>query len=163
VGVSLVVVPASLHEQARALVGTDVDNPSSVDGASLADLLPAGLVPARGWPQPDDLVGIASSPAARLVVVDGSVVGGMGPAGLADAGVQEVGYGLIRAVRGTGVSDRALRLLVAELFADPAIVAVSAECLEANSPSWRLLERTGFTRVDVASREGHRRYELARP
>lgn len=162
--VSVVRQPPALHERAVALVGGDPAHPPAVHGRSLADLLPAGLVPAPGWPQPDDLVGIALSPESLLIVVDGAVAGGTGPIGVPDdEGVLEIGYGLVPAYRGRGVATTAVGLLCERLFANPAVRAVSAEMLEGNAPSWRLVERVGFRRQPSAERDGHRRYVLGRP
>lgn len=161
--VSIVAQPRSLHDRAVALVGGDARNPPTVPGSGLADLLPAGLVPGTGWPQPDDLVGLAGSPRTMLVVVGTAVAGGTGPIGvLDDAGVQEIGYGIAPAYRGRGLASTAVRLLCERLFADPRVRAVSAEMLEGNEPSWRLAERLGFERQPRAGRDGHRRYVLPR-
>ncbi|HEX7353339.1 MAG TPA: GNAT family protein [Mycobacteriales bacterium] len=161
--VTVVHQPPALFERAVALVGGDPAHPPSVTGSSLAELLPDGLVPGRGWPQPDDLVGIATSPGNLLVVVDGAVVGGVGPIGGPDAdGVQEIGYGIAPVYRGRGVGTRAVDLLCAQLFADPAVRAISAEMLEANARSWLLVERLGFCREARPERPGHRRYVLRR-
>lgn len=162
--VSLVAMPAALHDRAVALVGADPRNPPTVPGGSLADLLPAGLVPGAGWPQPDDLVGLAGSPRTMIVVVGTDVAGGTGPIGTLDPdGVQEIGYGIAPAYRGRGVASTAVGLLCDRLFADPQVRAVSAEMLEGNAPSWRLVERLGFARQPRAERDGHRRYLLQRP
>lgn len=156
--------PRALHERAVALVGGDPGNPPVVAGASLADLLPAGLVPGLGWPQPDDLVGLASSPATLLIAVDGAVAGGTGPHGVPDEqGVLEIGYGIAPAYRGHGVATTAVGRLCRRLFADPDVRAISAEMLEGNAPSWLLVERLGFQRQPASGHEGYRRYLLRRP
>jgi RimJ/RimL family protein N-acetyltransferase len=156
--------PPALHDRAVALVGGDPANPPVVSGASLAALLPDGLVPGLGWPQPDDLVGIASSPETLLIVVDGAVAGGTGPIGVPDDdGVLEIGYGIAPSYRGNGVASTAVGQLCERLFADPDIRAISAEMLEGNAPSWQLVERLGFQRQPASEREGHRRYLLLRP
>ncbi|MGH3744806.1 MAG: GNAT family N-acetyltransferase [Mycobacteriales bacterium] len=161
--VSVVRQPPALHERAVALVGGDPAHPPSVPGHDLADLLPDGLVPGRGWPQPDDLVGIATSPDGLLIVVGSHVAGGTGPIGVPDDGMLEIGYGLAPAYRGQGVATTAVGLLCADLFCDSGIRAISAEMLEGNVPSWRLVERLGFRRRPHAERDGHRRYVLDRP
>lgn len=162
--VSVVRQPPALHERAVTMVGGDPAHPPSVPGATLANLLSDGLAPGRGWPQPDDLVGLATSPDALLIVVDGAVAGGTGPRGGRDAdGVVEIGYGIAPAYRGRGVATTAVGLLCERLFTDPAVRAISAEMLEGNAPSWRLVERLGFERQTRSGRDGHHLYVLARP
>jgi len=164
VRVSVATQPAALHERAAALVGRDLADPPRVAGDSLADLLPPGVVPGTGWPQPNDLVGLASSPRTLLIVVDGAVAGGTGPIGVPDEhGVLEIGYGIAAAYQGRGVATTAVGMLCTRLFADPDVRAISAEMLEGNAPSWLLVERLGFDRQAAAERAGHRRYLLLRP
>jgi RimJ/RimL family protein N-acetyltransferase len=156
--------PVALHERAAALVGDDLANPPHVAGDSLAGRLPDGVAPGTGWPQPNDLVGLAASPRTLLIVVDGAVAGGTGPIGVPDEhGVQEIGYGIAPAYQGRGVATTAVGMLCARLFADPEVRAISAEMLEGNERSWLLVERLGFQRQVAAEREGHRRYLLLRP
>lgn len=162
--ISITGQPAALHDRAVALVAGDPVHPPTIPGASLGDLLPDGLLPGTGWPQPGDLLGLAGSPGTFLIVVDGAVAGGTGPVGVPDAdGVLEIGYGIAPAYRGQGVATAAVRLLCAQLFADPRVRAISAEMLEGNAPSRQLVERLGFRRQARAERDGHRRYVLARP
>lgn len=161
--VSIVPQPEALHRRAARLVGGDLAHPPTVAGITLADVLPAGLVPGTGWPQPGDLVGLAASPDAVLVVVDGAVAGGAGPHGMPADGVQEIGWGIAPAYRGRGVATTAVRLLCTRLFADPGLRAISAEMLQGNEPSWLLAERLGFQRQPESERDGHRRYLLLRP
>lgn len=156
--------PRALHERAVALVSGDPANPPLAAGTSLAEVLPENLVAGTGWPQPDDLVGLASSPETLLIVVDGAVAGGTGPIGVPDeAGVLEIGYGIAPSYRGHGAATTAVGLLCTRLFDDPGVRAVSAEMLEGNAPSWQLVERLGFQRQPRPERDGHRRYVLDRP
>ena len=159
----LLTCPPALRTRAIEIVDGNVADPPTVDGTTLASLLPAGLVPGRGWPRGDDLVGIASSPDNRLVVLGDEVIGGCGPIGGPDEnGVQEIGYGFAVPYHGRGIGTASIRLYVDELFAAGGLAGVSAEMLEGNEASWRLIERLGFER-SVSDQPGHRRYVLAAP
>ncbi len=158
-GPRLVPCPPALRARAAALVGADLADPPTVDGALLADLLPPGLRPGAGWPGGDDLVGLALSPRTRLVVVGDEVIGGCGPVGEPIAGCQEIGYGLAPGYHRRGWGTASIRLLADELLAEEGTDSLSAEMLEGNEPSWRSVERLGFRRVPT-DRPGHRRYVL---
>lgn len=154
--------PPALRTRATEIIDGHAADPPTVAGATLASLLPDGLVPGTGWPRGGDLVGLASSPESRLVALGDEVIGGCGPVGTPEDGVQEIGYGFPVAYQGRGIGTASVRLYVAELFATGGLTAISAYMLEGNVASWRLVERLGFqqTESDVP---GHRRYVLAGP
>lgn len=157
--VRLVDCPPGLRARAETVVAGRYADPATVDGDSLADLLPAGLGPGRSWPQGEDLVGLAGG--GRLVVVGDAVVGGCGAVGVVNAdGCLEIGYRLAPAYQGRGLGTAAVRLLVAALLVEPGVRSLYADVLPSNEPSGRLLERLGFVRDAAADRGGHRRYVL---
>jgi phosphinothricin acetyltransferase len=141
VTVTLSAAPAPLLARARALLAD-----GKTGGAAVADLLPAGLVAGRGWPGAGDLIGLAISDPAYLIVVHGQVVGGCGLKGRpAGAGAStEIGYGLAPAWQHRGLGTEAVRLLLEELSRRGA-ASVTAQVHPTNAASLRLLHRLGFT------------------
>jgi ribosomal-protein-alanine N-acetyltransferase len=56
----------------------------------------------------------------------------------------EIGYSVVRDVRGRGVASEAVRALIEEAFERAALSRINAYCVPENAPSRRLLERLGF-------------------
>lgn len=78
----------------------------------------------------------------------GTAVGQLGCKGLPDGnGVVEIGYSLSPASRGRGYATESVGALTAWLLSQPAVSQVTAECLETNRASVRVLEGTGFKLV----------------
>ncbi|WP_424950654.1 GNAT family N-acetyltransferase [Deinococcus sp.] len=72
--------------------------------------------------------------------------------GLPDAsGTLEVGYGVNPSFQGRGYASEATRALTEWALARPDVRRVSAECLDSNAGSVRVLERAGFSRVGERS------------
>lgn len=59
-------------------------------------------------------------------------------------GVVELGYEIAEARRGRGLATAAVRAMVAEAFADPAVGEVIAHTLAERNASNRVLEKAGF-------------------
>jgi len=83
-------------------------------------------------------------PRAFVTQEDGRVLGVGGFKGAPDEGRIEIGYGVAESARGRGVATTAVRLLLEEAAAHPAIHTVLAETLQDNTASRRVLEKAGF-------------------
>jgi GNAT superfamily N-acetyltransferase len=82
------------------------------------------------------------------VIFDGVVVGDIGFHGPPDAaGIVEVGYALVEAVRGRGIATAACRQILAVAWRDGA-TAVLAEAEADNLASRRVLAKSGFVLRD---------------
>ena len=119
--------------------------PETWPGADFAIMLPRI---ARGSEE-------ASSGAelTRLVVhvADGTLIGETGFHGPPDgSGTVEVGYSIVPAYRGRGFAAEATRALNQHVLARPGIRRITAECLDDNVASVRVLEKLGMRRVGRA-------------
>ena len=84
------------------------------------------------------------------LLLDGVAVGGAGFFGPPDPdGVLRCGYGVAAPLRGRGLATEAVRALLAHARADPRAREVRAEALADNVASHRVLEKTGFGRVEA--------------
>jgi len=121
-----------------------------------------GRLWATDYPTEDDLVvaGIAVEAGEHydetgdfgvyqvLVRDTGEVVGGIGFIHPPEDGVVEVGYGLAESARGQGLATEALRAAAARAGQLGATIVVAMTAVD-NVPSQRVLQRLGFTRLDV--------------
>lgn len=83
----------------------------------------------------------------------GTLIGEIGCKGGPNAeGVVEIGYGMVNRARNKGYGTEMVTGLTEWLFDRPEVTKVTAECLETNKPSARVLEKSGFTKLDL--REG---------
>ena len=83
------------------------------------------------------------------LLLDGVAVGGAGFFGPPDAdGVLRCGYGVAAPLRGQGLATEAVLALLAHARTDPRARAVRADALLDNVASHRVLEKTGFGRVE---------------
>ena len=81
-----------------------------------------------------------------------TAVGQLGCKGKPDEnGSVEIGYGLIPEVWGRGYTTEIIGALVFWLLKQPDVRTVTAECLETNHASVRVLQKTGFKRVGQKS------------
>lgn len=137
--------------------------PERVEAMLAGDLHP--YTAGRGWPHDDTAAALAfraARGATWLIAAEGIVVGDIGTKGPPDTrGAVEIGYGLAAPSRGRGIGTRAAGLLVEWLLARPDVRRVVAHVDPANTPSARLLQRVGFTRVGTEGDED--RYEIAAP
>jgi RimJ/RimL family protein N-acetyltransferase len=117
----------------------------------------SGLQMALDWPHHDFanaldwLVGLRENQPTLddwsfLVVDNGRVVGDIGTKGTPVQGVVEVGYGIAAGERRRGFASRALAQLLAHC-ASHGVHTVTAECLDVNHGSIRVLERAGFVQI----------------
>jgi [ribosomal protein S5]-alanine N-acetyltransferase len=65
-----------------------------------------------------------------------------------DKGVVEIGYGLVSKARNKGYATEMVSNLTAWLLDRSDVKKVTAECLDTNIPSARVLEKTGFHLVE---------------
>lgn len=77
-----------------------------------------------------------------------TAIGQMGFKGLPDlSGTVELGYGVNPSAWGRGFATEAARALTEWALAQPDVRRVTAECLDTNAGSVRVLEKAGFTRT----------------
>ena len=127
----------------------------SGDGQQVHDaLLPLGITAGPGWPHADTADALrphAEHGAADqdsgvwLVVVDGQVVGDLGwLGGPAEDGDCELGYGLAAPSRRQGLGTEAVGVFAGWAERQPGVRQLTAEVLQGNEASCRLLTRLGF-------------------
>jgi RimJ/RimL family protein N-acetyltransferase len=126
-------------------------------GSALAKEIVAGNYenarPAEGWPHADTSIAVShvlsDSPAdVWLIQCAGRTIGDCGTHGPADRnGTVEIGYGLASPFRGHGYATEVVSVLSQWLLARPEVARVRARAAIGNVPSWRVLEKAGFTRV----------------
>lgn len=115
--------------------------PPEWPGDALA-LFPAMIEQLREAPEATPWGGVIIDRDARVVV------GGMGFKGLPDAsGTVEMGYGVNPSYQGKGCATEVAAALSAWALAQPGVMRVTAECLDDNTASIRVLEKSGFRRV----------------
>lgn len=77
-----------------------------------------------------------------------TAVGQMGTKGPPDAaGTVDLGYGMNPSYQGRGYMTEAVQSLTAWLLAQPGVRRVTADCLETNAASVRVLEKAGFVQL----------------
>lgn len=80
--------------------------------------------------------------------VERTAVGQISFKSLPDAsGTVEVGYGVNPSYEGRGYATEATRALVGWALTQPGVTRVTAECLESNVGSVRVLEKAGFAQI----------------
>ncbi len=105
-------------------------------------LYPHWIAQREAQPDRDDWNGI-------IIDRNGLVaVGGMGFKGLPDeSGIVELGYNVIPSYQGRGYVTEMAQALVSWALGQPTVRRVTAECLEDNAASIRVLEKSGFVRI----------------
>lgn len=121
----------------------------------------SGLRHGRGWPHEDTLSGLRMDlDAGRAEATGwfialretGEVIGDCGWRGGPDPdGSAEIGYGLAAPSRGLGYGTEAVTALVEWAVRQPGVRQLTADVLEHNVPSRRLLERIGFQVLDATA------------
>ena len=133
---------ATLAERVRLTGMLEVEMPDAWPGADLLDALPffieamekdaAGLV----W---DGII---------IHKVERIAIGGMGFHGAPDeAGMVEIGYNIIPAYEGQGYATEMALRVIDWAFHTPGIQVITAECLDDNIGSIRVLEKVGMRRL----------------
>lgn len=64
-----------------------------------------------------------------------------------ELGVVDIGYGLAPAERGRHYATEAVRAMLSWVFSQPGIRRVSAECMDDNTPSIRILTKMGMQKM----------------
>jgi [ribosomal protein S5]-alanine N-acetyltransferase len=136
---------AALEDRARLgrMIGASV--PRIWPGADFARMLPRL---AKGVEQISSL-----AEPTRLVIhaADETLIGETGFHGPPDgSGTVEVGYSIVPAYRGRGFAVEATRALIEHALARPEIQRITAECLDDNAASLRVLEKLGMRPVGRA-------------
>lgn len=129
---------AALEDRAKLGHILGVRVPETWPGADFARMLPR--IARASW-------GAGST---RLIVhaADETLIGETGFHGPPDAsGTVEVGYSIVPAYRGRGFAAEATRALIRDSLARPGIRRITAECLDDNAASLRVLEKLGMRRV----------------
>jgi RimJ/RimL family protein N-acetyltransferase len=84
------------------------------------------------------------------------LIGEIGCKGGPDAnGVVEIGYGIVPSARNHGFATEMVQGLVGWLSTHPTVKKVIAECLETNAPSAKVLEKSGFQKINTAGGRIH--------
>jgi ribosomal-protein-alanine N-acetyltransferase len=144
---------AALEDRAKLgrMIGAQV--PESWPGADFARMLPRL---AEGVEQTS-----SGAEPTRLAVhaADEMLIGESGFHGPPNGrGTIEVGYSIIPAYRGRGFATEATRALIGAALARPEIRRITAECLDDNLASLRVLEKLGMRHIGSAG--GTLRFEL---
>ncbi len=133
---------ATLAERARLAEMLEVEIPDAWPGGDLLDALPF-------------FIGVMEKDPAGLVW-DGIIIhkaeqmaiGGIGFHGGPDeAGMVEIGYNIIPAYEGRGYATEMTRCVIDWAFHTPGIQTITAECLDDNFGSIRVLEKIGMRRL----------------
>lgn len=149
-----------------ALISTDRLRLVPFTAADAADML-AGRHQDRwhpDYPRRDDadaatMVRAGDTWGPRHIVLGRLAVGSIGCFGPPVDGETEVGYGLVKEARGSGVAGEALRGLLAET--DRLGVRVRASVSPTNRASLRVLAKCGFTELRGSNEDGE--LVMARP
>ena len=89
-------------------------------------------------------------------------IGNGGYKGKPTDGAVEIGYSIVEAYQRKGLGTEGARALIDRAFRDPAVTRVIAETFPDLTPSIRVLEKSGFIRIEGASEPGAIRFELKR-
>jgi [ribosomal protein S5]-alanine N-acetyltransferase len=90
------------------------------------------------------------------------LIGSAGYKGPPSGGAVEVGYGIVRDYQRRGYASEAVRGLLTQAFATPAVHRVIAETLPELTPSIGVLHKCGFHRIGEGSEPGVIRFEITR-
>ena len=136
---------AAMEDRAKLERMLEAHVPEAWPGADFATMLPRI---ARGGEQ--------TSPGAEtthLIIhtADRTTIGETGFHGPPDrSGTVEVGYSIVPGYRGRGFAYEATRTLIERAFERPGIRRITAECLDYNVASLKVLEKVGMRHVSSA-------------
>jgi len=140
---SVAAAQAAIADRAELAAAVGMRVPDDWPAEDLRDFLPVygrivGEEPARaGWG-----IWLMLRPTARTLIGD---IGFKGPPG--DTGAVEIGYSVLPAFRGHGYATEAAQALVGWARVQPGVRRITAECLEDNWASIRVLEKTGMRQI----------------
>jgi [ribosomal protein S5]-alanine N-acetyltransferase len=132
----------TLSQRARLPEMLGVAVPDSWPGADMLEALPHFIEAMEQGPLGLVWDGIILHKADRVAI------GGIGFHGPPDeAGKVEIGYNIIPAYEGQGHATEMARRVIEWAFQTPSIEVITAECLDDNSGSIRVLEKVGMRRL----------------
>jgi [ribosomal protein S5]-alanine N-acetyltransferase len=133
---------ATLAERARLREMLEVEFPDSWPGADLLEALPLFIEAMEQDPAGLVWDGIIIHKAERIAI--GSIGFHGGPD---EAGMVEIGYNIIPAYQGQGYATEMARRVIAWASQTPGIEVITAQCLDDNIGSIRVLEKVGMRRL----------------
>jgi [ribosomal protein S5]-alanine N-acetyltransferase len=150
---TLELTKATLAERARLTEMLGVAIPDAWPGADMLEALPHFIEAMEKDPLGLVWDGIIIHKADQIAI------GGIGFHGGPDeAGMVEIGYNIIPAYEGQGYATEMTRRVIDWAFHTPGIQVITAECLDDNIGSIRVLEKVGMHRLPP---EGNRlKWEL---
>jgi [ribosomal protein S5]-alanine N-acetyltransferase len=133
---------ATLTERARVSEMLEVEIPDAWPGADLLDALPCFIDVMEKDPAAPVWDGIIIHKAEHIAI------GGIGFHGGPDeAGMVEIGYNIIPVYEGQGYATEMALCVIGWAFHTPDIHVITAECLDDNIGSIRVLEKVGMRRL----------------
>ena len=133
---------ATLAERATLAEMLEVEIPDAWPGADLLDALPFFIEVMEKDPAGLVWDGVIIHKAEQIAI------GGIGFHGGPDeAGTVEIGYNIIPAYEGQGYATEMARRVIDWAFHTPNIQVITAECLDDNIGSIRVLEKVGMRRL----------------
>ena len=133
---------ATLAERARLAEMLEVEIPDAWPGADLLEALPLFIQAMEQDPAGRVWDGIIIHKAEQIAI------GGIGFHGGPDeAGMVEIGYNIIPAYEGQGYATEMARRVIEWAFHTPGIQVITAQCLDDNLGSIRILEKVGMRRL----------------
>jgi ribosomal-protein-alanine N-acetyltransferase len=132
----------AISDKAKLAEICNVQVPDDWPQADLAEALPTMIEQAENEPIPADWNGIIINKDDRTIIGDMGLKGGPNEEGSAD-----VGYSIIPEYRNHGYATEMLRGLISWAFIDKDIKVITADCLDDNIGSIRVLEKAGLHRV----------------
>jgi len=133
---------ATLADRARLTEMLEVEIPDAWPGADLLEALPFFIEAMEKDPAGSVWDGIIIHKAEQIAI------GGIGfHGGPEEAGMVEIGYNIIPAYEGQGYATEMARHVIEWAFHTPGIQVISAECLDDNIGSIRVLEKVGMRRL----------------
>jgi ribosomal-protein-alanine N-acetyltransferase len=133
---------ATLAERARLAEMLEVEIPDAWPGADLLEALPFLIEVMEKDPAGIVWDGIILHKAEQIAI------GGIGFLGGPDeAGMVEMGYNILPAYEGQGYATEMARRVIDWAFHTPGIQVITAQCLDDNIGSIRVLEKVGMRRL----------------
>jgi ribosomal-protein-alanine N-acetyltransferase len=132
----------AISDKAKLAEICNVHVPEDWPGADFAGILPSILEQVEKEPLHTTWDGIIIHKADRTIIGDMGLKGGPNEEGSA-----EVGYSIIPEYRNHGYATEMLQALISWAFIEKGIKVITAECLETNTGSIRVLGKAGLRRV----------------
>lgn len=133
---------ATLVERAKLTEILEVEIPDAWPGADMLEALPFFIEAMEKDPLGRVWDGIIIHKAEQIAI---GCIGFHG--GPDEAGIVEIGYNIIPAYEGQGYATEMARRVIDWAFQTPGIQVITAECLDDNLGSIRVLEKVGMRRL----------------